>query len=66
MEREIEKRFQNFLNNKLSSINSKKFDDPENSLKYIMLKEIINILNDLYNEKMIRISGSDKLLIENK
>lgn len=65
LEREVERRLQIFLNNKLSAINSKKFDDPENSLKYIMLKEIINILNDLYNEKMIMISGSDKLLIEN-
>ena len=43
LEREVERRLQIFLNNKLSAINSKKFDDPENSLKYIMLKEIINI-----------------------
>jgi hypothetical protein len=65
LEIEVEKRFQIFLNNKLPSLKSKKFDDPENSLKYIMLKAIINILDDLFYEKMITISESDKILIRN-
>lgn len=64
LERELEYRFQIFLNNKASAINSKKFDDPENSLKYIMLKEIIKILDDLFYERMINLSGSDKALIQ--
>ena len=64
LERELEYRFQIFVNNKASLINSKKFDDPENSLKYIMLKEIIKILNDLFYERMINLSGSDKILIQ--
>ena len=65
LERELENRLGIFLNNKASSINSKKFNDPENSLKYIMLREIIKILDDLFYERMINISGSDKVLIEN-
>ena len=64
LERELEYRFQIFLNNKASAINSKKFDDPENSLKYIMLREIIKILDDLFYERMINLSGSDKALIQ--
>ena len=64
LERELEYRFQIFVNNKASAINSKKFDDPENSLKYIMLKQIIKILDDLFYERMINLSGSDKALIQ--
>ena len=64
LEREVEKRFTIFLNNKIPAINAKKLDDPENSIKYIMLKGLIKILDDLFYERMINLPESDKALIQ--
>ena len=64
IERELENRFQIVLNNKASALNAKKFDDPENSLKYFMLRELIKILDDLFYERMINLSPSDKALFQ--
>ena len=64
LEREVERRFAIFLNNKVSAINSKKLDDPENSIKYIMLKGLIKILDDLFYERMIILPETDKILIQ--
>lgn len=47
---------------KLKSI---KLGDKENSLKYILIKGLINILNKMLNERMIILSDNDRNIVNN-
>ena len=60
---EVEKRFKKFLNDIAGDLEKIKFEDEENSLKYIILKGMINILNQMLKERMILLSDKDKQLV---
>lgn len=62
---EIERRFNNFLRQISSELKNTKFQDEENSIKYIMLKAISEILNKMLNERKILLSPKDKIIIDN-
>jgi hypothetical protein len=61
---EAEKRFEIFIKEKLSILNSVKPDDPENFIKCFMLRGIILILDQMYQERHIKLSQKDKETIK--
>ena len=63
LQKEVETRFKKFLNEIAADLNKIKLDDEENGLKYIMLKGMINILNQMLKERMIILSEKDKQII---
>ena len=60
---EIEKRFKKFLNNIAGDLERIKLEDEENGLKYIILRGMINILNEMLKERMILLSDKDKKIV---
>lgn len=61
---ELEKRFGNFVKQISPQLNNIKFEDEENSVKYIMLRAISEILTKMMNERMINLSSKDKKIID--
>ena len=59
IEREVEKRFQNYILTIASQLENVKFKDPEKCLKIIILKSIINILKNMIQEDIIKLSEND-------
>lgn len=64
LEIEIEKRFKNFLMNIAPKLNDIKLENKENGLKYILIKGLINILNQMFNERMITLSDKDRNIVK--
>lgn len=62
---EVEKRLSKRMNDLIPKLENIQFDDPVESLKYIILKEVINILDELSKEKMIKLNEKDKEIIFN-
>lgn len=62
LEDEIEKRLGNFINKMSNKLLNTKFDNPEESLKYILLKALSIILEQLFNELHLELSPHDKEL----
>jgi DNA polymerase III delta prime subunit len=63
LEKEIEKRFQDRIKEITPSIENAKFDNPETSLKLILVKVMIEILDALFFEKMIALDEEDKKIV---
>jgi len=61
---EVEKRFKNFLMNIAPKLNNIKLENKENGLKYILIKGLINILNQMFNERMITLSDKDRNIVK--
>ena len=51
LQKEVETRFKKFLNEFAGDLNKIKLEDEENGLKYIMVKVMINILNQMLKER---------------
>lgn len=64
LERELDIKMQMFLDKISEKLINIKFDDAERSLKYILLKGLINILEKMIEENMGKLSEEDKKLIE--
>ena len=60
---EVEKRLQQYLNKIASKMDSMNFDNPEESIKCLLLKKIIEILEEMSKEKIANLSEEDKKLI---
>ena len=63
LEDEIEKRMGNFINKMSNKLLNTKFDNPEESLKYILLKALSIILEELLKELEFQLSPHDKELL---
>lgn len=64
LERELDIKMQDFLRKISEKLINVKFDDAERSLKYILLKGLINILEKMIEENMGKLSEEDKKLIK--
>ncbi len=64
LQSEVEIRFQKFINDIVNDLQKIKLEDEENGLKYIILKGMINILNQMLKERMILLSEKDKKIID--
>ena len=60
LQEEIEKKFNDFLYRIAPNLTYIKLDNKEDGLKYILLKGLINILNDMYKTREIKLTESDK------
>ena len=60
---EIEKRLEQYLNGIIDKLKDMKFDNPEEALKWLLLKQLIIILEDMYKEKMLNLCEGDKKII---
>ena len=60
---EVEKRLQQYLNKIASKMDNMNFDNPEESIKCLLLKKIIEILEEISKEKIANLSEEDKKLI---
>ena len=60
---EVEKRLQQYLNKIASKMENMNFDNPEESIKFLLLKKIIEILEEMSKEKIANLSEEDKKLI---
>lgn len=63
LEIEIERKFKNFLMDIAPKLKNIKLEDKENGLKYILIKGLINILNQMLNERMIILSDNDRNIV---
>ena len=63
LQSEVERRFKKFLNDIAKDLENVTLEDEENGLKYIMLKGMINILNEMLKERMVILSEKDKSII---
>lgn len=59
LEKEIEIRMQKFLEEIYPKLIELKFEKPKESIKYIILKGLINILKKMINEHSIELSKED-------
>jgi len=57
---EIEKRLIEFVKNIAPKLNQMKFDNPEDAIECLLLKEMIKILDDMLKEKMLNLNEEDK------
>ena len=57
---ESEKRLKEFLMKILPKLNEMHFDNPEEALETLMLKQMIKILDDMYKERLLILSEKDK------
>jgi len=48
----LKKRLIEYLNNIGPKLNQKNFDDPEKALEYLLLKQMLKILDDILKEKI--------------
>ena len=60
---ESEKRLKEFLMKILPKLNEMHFDNPEEALETLMLKQMIKILDDMYKERLLLLSEKDKQLL---
>ena len=60
---ESEKRLKEFLIKILPKLNEMHFDNPEEALETLMLKQMIKILDDMYKERLLILSEKDKQLL---
>ena len=63
LEKEVEERLKNYLIEIAPKLNALKLDNPEESLKYIILKGLINILKSMINEHSISLSEEDRSIL---
>ena len=47
----------------LPKLNEMHFDNPEEALETLMLKQMIKILDDMYKERLLLLSEKDKQLL---
>ena len=60
---ESEKRIKEYLMKILPKLNEMHFDNPEEALETLMLKQMIKILDDMYKERLLLLSEKDKQLL---
>ena len=60
---ESEKRLKEFLMKILPKLNEMHFDNPEEALETLLLKQMIIILDDMYKERLLLLSEKDKQLL---
>ena len=61
-----EKRLKEFLMKILTKLNEMHFDNPEEALETLILKQMVKILDDMFKERLLLLSENDKkLLFEN-
>lgn len=60
MNTELERRFLEVLKRITPRLSEMHFDNPEEALEYILLKEIIKILDDFIKENMLNLNEDDK------
>lgn len=60
---EVEKRFHNFIREITPKLEKLNFEDPETSLKYLLIKGLIKILNNMEKEKSLNLSEEDRKII---
>ena len=60
LEVEIEQRFNNFLKKIAPKLNNIQLENEEDGLKYLLIKGLINILNEMLQERKITLSENDK------
>ena len=68
--KEAEKRLSEFIERIMPELKNMKFDNPEEALKYLLLKQMIKILDDMSKEKILFLCEEDKKkvfdILENK
>ena len=60
IDKEVEKRLIEYLNNIAPKLNQMNFDDPVEALECLLLKQVVKILDDMIKEKMIYLNEEDK------
>ena len=60
---EAEKRFINSINMFLLKLNKMYFDNPEEALKCLFIKKMIDIIDKMLKEKFILLNDKDKKLL---
>ena len=63
MDTELERRFLEVLKRITPRLSEMHFDNPEEALEYILLKEIIKILDDFIKENMLNLNEDDKKIV---
>lgn len=63
IDNELEKRFLEFLKKILPKLSEMKFDNPEEALECLLVKQIVSILDDMLKERMLDLSEGDKKLV---
>ena len=63
LEKEISERIQNFLNRIIPKLEKTKFENPEQAIKVIFLKGLINILKKLVAEYQKELSPEDQVIV---
>ena len=60
IDKDVEKRLIEYLNNIAPKLNQMNFDDPVEALECLLLKQVVKILDDMIKEKMIYLNEEDK------
>ena len=60
IDKEVEKRLIEYLNNIAPKLNQMNFDDPVEALECLLLKQVVKILDDMIKEKMLNLNEEDK------
>ena len=60
IDKEVEKRLIEYLNNIAPKLNQMNFDDPVEAIECLLLKQVVKILDDMIKEKMIYLNEEDK------
>lgn len=60
IDKELEKRLIEYLKNIAPKLNQMNFDNPEEALECLLLKQMIKILDDILKEKMLNLNEEDK------
>ena len=61
--KEVEKRLELYLNKIIHKLENMHFDNPEEALKCLLLKQVIKILDEMEKEKLLSIGEEDKKII---
>ena len=64
IEKELEVKLKDFLKDIEPKIRNVEFEDPENSLKVIFLEGLINILQELLQKSIGKLSKDDKKILD--
>ena len=64
LEKELEDRMTAFIKSIAPKLQNMNFDDPEQSLKVIILRGLINILKNMIEEHKIELSDSDRKILD--
>ena len=65
LQNELDIKMKKFIEKNIETIKNAKFEDYETSLKYIIIKALINFLRKMIEENMCKLSEEDKKIIEN-